>query len=254
MSNLETIRDSVDELENKAKKIESDYTRLVRGDRPRDGLRDVAMEYERWYNPARKLVDMFLKDKLKDFEYHYRRNARSGRLDGLSEFLRNRPELRDTYLDKSGMDGVIRELNAEFDYQRSIVNSIPDVIKLKGLDITKAISTDIVESEIVCAERIFRKYKDEPMVRVSGVLTRIALERHLKTLCQVEGVQLPQDPSLNPIITALHKAGKIDDIKRDKLMPYVRIGNNCAHANTPIDRSRVGELISFVKQVLADNY
>jgi len=152
------------------------------------------------------------------------------------------------------IDVVIKSYLNIFEKQRAILLSIPDIAEIKELDLRRIISADLVVSELEHADRIFREHKREPCERAACVLAGVALERHLKTWCEVCLVTLPKDkkPTLNILIDALYNGGKghIDLTEKNQLETMASKRNSCAHPDT-VERSRVGELIQDVKRVLA---
>jgi len=208
--------------------------------------RKLAANYEDWYNSANELVHAHLPNRASDFEYEYRHNPNGGLYYDI-RFNQNfnRPD------DKFKAAVSIRH---QLDCQRNILNSIPNAIKVRSMDLLVVISHSLVNSEIDLAYHIFKKDKThEYCLRVAGILAGIALERHLKTRCESETGSLPESPTLSPLIDALYKANKITLNQKKYLEAIATTRNDCAHATASVDRTMVGEAISNVKKHLEGN-
>jgi hypothetical protein len=211
--------------------------------------RNVTRKYQCWYAAASHLIREYAPESLVDFESLYKSyNSFSGSDGGFFNVL----WLKVGVYGGNAEDAVNGYMEL-FEIQRSILLSIPEIAKIKELDLRRVISTDLVKSELEYADCIFRNQKKGPCERAACVLAGVALERYLKTWCEVCLVPLSTDkkPTLNTLIEALYAGGKghIDLTQKNKLETMATIRNNCAHPGT-VERSRVGELIHDVSIVL----
>jgi hypothetical protein len=270
MATADVLRKMVDKLETFADEIELEAREMFKGaklnaipnrysdvtnvgpthswSKPNDDAwqklhRSVTREYQRWYASASELIKMYAPDYSNDFAFLYKSDY-SGFYDALwlnlGEYSAN-------------VEVVVNRHMELFEKQRSILSSIPDIAEIKELDLRRIISADLVVSELEHADRIYREHKREPCERAACVLAGVALERHLKTWCEVCLVPLSttKKPTLNTLIDALYNGGNghIDLTQKNLLDVMASIRNNCAHPNA-VERSRVGELIQDVRRVL----
>ena len=277
MATADILRHIVDKLETSAVELESEAREMFKGARlheapnrhpkvisvspkyfwtkPNDVeweklQRNVTRKYQSWYASASHLVKEYAPDYSDDFVSLYKsENPLSGSHGGFYNALWLNFGVYD-----DNIDVVIKSYLNIFEKQRAILLSIPDIAEIKELDLRRIISADLVVSELEHADRIFREHKREPCERAACVLAGVALERHLKTWCEVCLVTLPKDkkPTLNILIDALYNGGKghIDLTEKNQLETMASKRNSCAHPDT-VERSRVGELIQDVKRVLA---
>jgi hypothetical protein len=207
--------------------------------------RKLAANYEDWYNSANELVHAYLPNRARDFENEYKDPN-----GGLYYDIRFNQDFKRPD-DKFKAAVSIR---SQLDCQRNILNSIPNAIKVRSMDLLVVISHDLVNSEIDLAYHILKKDKThEYCLRVAGILAGIALERHLKTRCESETGSLPDNPTLSPLIDTLYKANKITLNQKKYLEAIATTRNDCAHATASVDRTMVGEAISNVKKHLEGN-
>lgn len=212
--------------------------------------RNVTRKYQKWYSAASHLIREYIPDRTDYFAKLY---ASDNPTFGYYHGFFNALWLKCTE-DKNITEAAINEYLNEFEMQRSLLLSIPALAEFKELDLRRVVSADLVESELEYADFIYRKQKKEQCERAACVLAGVALERHLKTWCEICFVPLPTDrrPTLNTLIDALYNGGKghIDLTQKNKLETMASIRNDCAHPGT-VERSRVGELIQDVKRILA---
>ncbi|MGB5099537.1 MAG: hypothetical protein WBN94_02925 [Methanothrix sp.] len=212
--------------------------------------RSVTRKYQKWYLVALNLVKEYAPESLPDFTSLYKSdNSFSSAYNGFFNALWMK-----TGESNGNANMVVNRYMDLFEKQRSILSSIPDIAETKELDLRRIISADLVVSELEHADRIYREHKREPCERAACVLAGVALERHLKTWCEVCLIPLSTDkkPTLNTLIDALYNGGNghIDLTQKNQLDVMASIRNNCAHPNA-VERSRVGELIQDVRRVLA---
>jgi hypothetical protein len=211
--------------------------------------RSVTRKYQSWYAASTHLIKEYDPDSLDYFtSLHKSEDPSFNFYNGFYNAL---------WLKAGGGSGdaeaVVNGYMELFEKQRSILLSIPKIVEITESDLRRVISADLVVSELEHADYIYRKQKKEQCERATCVLAGVALERHLKTWCEVCLVPLPTDkkPTLNTFIDALYNGGKghIDLTQKNELETMASIRNNCAHPSM-VDRSRVGELIQDVRRVL----
>lgn len=200
--------------------------------------REVIRKYQRWYSSAYQLVKVYLPEKKAEFIEHYEDKTKSIVKGGVIDYL----QLRSSQYtgDKSK---IIESFVDKFEIQRSILLSIPDVAEIKELNLRRLISADFVETEIEQAEMLFKN----GFHRAAGTLAGVALEKHLKTLCDINGVSYKPKDTIEPLAQALYKADMFDIIELKKVQYLASIRNKCSHPND-ITEDEVKSVIEEVKK------
>ncbi len=122
-------------------------------------MRGLAADYEAWFNKANELVRIYLPNRIADFESYYTHISKQTKT-GLFHDLR----LHGDYEKPENKSSAISAIKSKFDCQRNIVNSIPDVVEVRGINLLAAISSDLINSELDCVEHIFKKDKTHDLV------------------------------------------------------------------------------------------
>ncbi len=110
---------------------------------------------------------------------------------------------------------------------------------------------EIIEDEFLWAQRFFDEANgDETMVRISGFLTRVALERLLLDLVQKHNLQADLDArtrgkhaNIEHILVTLKTGNIVRESENKELQALYSVGNECAHAKHSIDVLQVGKLV-----------
>jgi hypothetical protein len=132
--------------------------------------------------------------------------------------------------------------------QRSILLSVPFVADIKEMNMRKIIAADFIGSELDEADYLYRNGFE----RCGGVIAGVALERHLKTLCDIKDVKYKHDDTIEPLALALYNQKKIDVTELHQFEHLGSIRNDCAHPKDISEealRGRVKELIEKVKKM-----
>lgn len=249
---VQAIEEELDRLEDDAEEIESLYTEFFNRigthspnssesvmmpsgefwDTPSDELeelqRETLQKYEVWYNSATPLISDYLSNRQGDFEQHY------------SEFKER------LQLDKdagSDTQKVLNAQNADFDSQRSILQSIPSKIQVEELKVRRQISEEVSQSELDTARDLF----DEGEVRASGVVAGVALERYLLMKCENASAEISYNynDGIAALAQKLYEVDEIDSTPEKHLQHLADIRAGCAHANEedpdPVDVERLLE-------------
>ena len=121
---------------------------------------------------------------------------------------------------------------------------------------TAQLSFELVADEFNTAEMILLEAKGQEVFhRVSGVIARVALERHLFTVADQRGIVITvnpphkKKPEAQDAIVSLRKAGAITAIQQSQLETLFKIGNNCAHPQEIIDPADIEKIIKDGKQL-----
>jgi len=229
---VEEIEEEIERLEEDAEEIEELYaeffnrvgTHKSRGvagafwNTPSDEVESLQREalrmYESWYTSASTLVSEYLGSRIDEFEKHHNEFKERIRLDKSA---------------RSDTRKVIQRQNRDFDSQRSIVQSVPDRVRLRALEVRRQISKDVAQSEIEKANELF----DEGEIRASGVVGGIALERYLIMGCENADAEIEYGykDGIDALAQKLFEADEIDKSPYQHLKHLSSVRADCAHAN-----------------------
>jgi hypothetical protein len=144
----------------------------------------------------------------------------------------------------------------EFQKARALLRSVVDEILSRELPVKTQLSFELVADEFTTAETILLEAKGQEVFhRVSGVIARVALERHLFTVADQRGTVITvnpphkKKPEAQDAIVSLRKAGVITAIQQSQLETLLKIGNNCAHPQEIINPADVEKMINDGKQL-----
>jgi hypothetical protein len=141
---------------------------------------------------------------------------------------------------------------------RSLVLAITSELSARELDFRTDVSYLVAANEFDTAEQMIDEGKgNEVFVRASGVIARVALERHLFTVADAHAVSIvvnppsKKKPEAADVINALKKQGIITAIQKSSLEGLFKVGNNCAHPMEAVVENDVTRLIRDGKQLAA---
>ncbi len=259
MSKLGTLQKKISELEKLAEKIQAQGIQLFEGiefDNPNEDLtyrhlsrplyntpqakehRELIRDYDKWYISAHTLVEEYLPSSLGDFVAQYRTTV-SG-TNGVIEYIN-----LDFYTSIINKPLLINDFFNRFEKQISIVLCIPSVIEIQEMSLRQLLSADLARTEIEEAEVLLA----EKHYRASGAIAGVALELHLKTMCDINGIQYPPKATLEPLAQALYKEGKLDITEIKHVQYLASIRNKCSHPNS-VSETEVKTLVESVKKLV----
>ncbi len=264
MSNIDILKRKIKELEERAGAIEYQVIELfentsievqTRGtydeyyeerwwnsltSEQREARRKILREYEGWYSAAYQLIKDDLPERTSDFSLYYEYQKNKSSKEGIIDYL----QFKGDPGTNSKSDILERLLNA-FERQRNILLSVQDVVEIKELNLRKLISADVVKTEIDQAEALFVG----GFSRAAGVIAGVALERHLKTLCDIDGITYGPRDTIQPVAQLLRSAGKFDIVEMNRITYLASIRNKCSHATGASD-DEIKSLIDEVKKII----
>jgi hypothetical protein len=135
-----------------------------------------------------------------------------------------------------------------FDIQVNILHTIIPIISLKENNFKKIITADLLDSELSQAELLYK----HDFYRASGAVGGVALERFLKTLCEVNQITFGENDTIEPLATKLYTSKKIPefDITLFKSIQHLAsIRNKCDHPKEEPKQHEVRELLDKVKKI-----
>lgn len=166
-------------------------------------------------------------------------------------------EFKDNYIDVKGyittnqygtINSFLNNFIDAFDIQVNILHTIIPVISLKETNFKKLITADLLDSELSQAEHL---YKND-FFGAAGAITGVILERYLKTLCEVNQINIGDNDTIEPLATKIYKSEKIpefDIILFKSIQHLASIRNKCDHFKEEPKQHEVRELLDKVKKI-----
>jgi hypothetical protein len=203
--------------------------------------REAAQRYQRWYTTSFRLVEEFIPEWLDTFIKYYKVSITGqGGANAVMDYL-----LLDTYSHFTTIEDIISDFVNDFDRQISILLCIPDAVEIKELNLRKLISADVARTEIEQAEILFAG----GFHRASGSIAGVALELHLKTLCDINSVAYKPKATIEPLAQALYEAKLLDITELKRVQYLASIRNKCSHPNA-VAEAEIQTLIDGVKKLV----
>lgn len=119
-------------------------------------------------------------------------------------------------------------------------------------DLSLALSADEFER---AEELLAQSAGDDAILRASGVIARVALERHLFTVPDSHRVPVPaasgKKPVASDVINALRKAGYLTAIQKSEMEGLFTVANHCAHPKEQVKDTDVDRLIRRGRELAA---
>ena len=208
--------------------VESYHWGLLKGELS-ELQREAFRKYQQFYTSAFQLVQEYLPEKEPEFVDHYRVGQMYGNR-GVAAYLQ-----LETYISsrKRDRDEIVAYFVKEFEIQRSILQSIPGVFEMKEFTLRKILSSDLSLREIEQADILF----EHDFKRAAGAIAGVALELHLRTLCDLQGIEYNPKATLNTYISELYKAQIIEITEKNALETLASIRNKCAHPEEVSEKS-----------------
>lgn len=199
--------------------------------------REAVRKYQRFQSAGLHFVKEFVPEKETEFCESY--EAKEYRdLEGIMDYLQFR---RGQYSREK--KEIIEQFINRFEIQRSILTAIPYIAKIKEIKLREIISADFVDREIEEAELLFKKGHH----RAAGALAGVALERHLKTLCDKYQIDYQKKDTIEPLVEKLYNKSKIEISQMKNIQYLASIRDKCDHP-AEVEKSEIKELIERVKK------
>jgi hypothetical protein len=202
--------------------------------------RETIRKYQQWYSSSLHLITQYLPEKAVEFSKLYSVHEYHGG-EGVFDLVC----FDHLFRDREDLERMSRMFSQKFEVQRSILLSIPAISQIKEISLREIISAFFAEREIQEADYLFkRKY-----VRCAGALAGVALEQHLRTLCDKYGLEYNPKDTIEPLAQNLYENGKIDKTELKRIQYLASIRDSCDHASD-VDSDQVKELIERVKKMI----
>jgi len=222
-----------------AAEYDDDYLRRPDYRTPEGDLqRETVQRYQRWYATSYRLVEEYIPEWVDAFKARFTSNTTG--VNGVLDYL-----TLNTFTGYKHKEGAVSDYINDFDRQISILLSIPDAVEIKELNLRKLITADVARTEIEQAEVLFAG----GFHRASGSIAGVALELHLKTLCDINGVDYKPKDTIEPLAQALYQAKLLDVTELKRIQYYASIRNKCSHPNS-ISEAEVQTLIEGGRKIV----
>ena len=192
--------------------------------------RELLKRYEVWFAVTKLIVR----------QYSDRYSAFEGKYHKIKDYI-----LIKIVVNKNSFQNNFTFL---FDEQVNIVHTIIPIISVKETNFKKILTADLLDSELEQAEILY-KYD---FYRASGAIAGVVLERYLKTLCEVNLIDIGEKDTIEPLATKLYKSDKVPvfDITLFKSIQHLAsLRNKCTHPKEDVKSHEVRELMDKVKKI-----
>lgn len=204
----------------------------------------LATKGEEWYRGARSILVTNEFSGLTEFDWCYKSYLV---LDGKSQlitwdigyFIHQSPSYYGSMSMKSSFPFFCQNMTKA----RALLRSCVAELESRAIPMWTELSFIVAADEFNTAESLIQNSTEETIVRASGVIARVALERHLLTVAQAKGIQLKSKPVASDIVNELAKHSVVTPIQKGNLEALFRIGNNCAHPKEAVKVEDVKDLI-----------
>ena len=221
------------------------------------GYPTVSVKGQRWYRGAREILVQQRSSALKEFNECYESpNPYAADIRDYFD-LASRPSA--VPLTPEAWKHQFNAFNHLFQRARSLLLSVFEEIISREMPIKTQLSLEVAASEFDAAESILLESKDEEVfLRASGVIARVALERHLFTVAEKSGVEIVKNPpskrkaDVSDVVNSLVKENLVSPIQRSDLNSLFVIANNCAHPKEAIKSADVERLIRRGRELASD--
>ena len=191
--------------------------------------REFLRRYEIWFAVTKLIVRRY-SDKYKLFEEGY-------------------PEIKSYILITNLSKELLQSMFiATFDEQVNILHTIIPTISLKETNFKKMLTADLLDSELEQAEMLYKYDFD----RASGAIAGVVLERYLKTLCDINSIDVGEKDTIDPLAMKLYGSDKVPDFDITlfkSIQHLASIRNKCTHSKEDVKRHEVRELLDKVKKI-----
>ena len=206
--------------------------------------RKAIRAYTRWYTLSYELIKDYVPEMISEFGSYYKAEESQGEKSnsrlGVVDFLKLKygPS-------SNNIETMIERFIDTIEAQLDILLIVPDIAEAKESSLRKLITADVATTEVEQAEILLAN----GFHRAAGSIAGVALELHLKTLCDVNGQPYPPKATIQPLLQTLQKGGILDvtEIKHIEYLASIR--NKCSHPKE-VSEAEVQSLIGGVKKII----
>jgi len=149
-----------------------------------------------------------------------------------------------------GNSEMYREFVSTLGAARALLIAVAEEIESRELPLKTQLSFAVSADEFERASELVESSGgDEVILRASGVVARVALERHLWTIVDSYGLVVVKNPptkkkaDTQDLLNTLVKASVVTPIQKSEMDSLFTIGNNCAHPKELVIKTDVERLI-----------
>lgn len=227
------LQNRINELESLADEV---FNLVNEGCNGKDVQPELQVKGQQWYRGARELLEQQKFSGLKDFEVQFNTY--------ISEFI----GIDST--DPTAATMVTTSFAKPFRKARSLLLSLEAELLSRELPVRTQLSFEVSGQELDTAEALLKQHGgDEALLRASGVVARVALERHLFCVVDARSIAITTNPpskkkpDVEDVLSTLVKANVITAIQKSHFDSLFRIANNCAHPKEAVAEVDVARLI-----------
>jgi len=210
--------------------------------------REIALKGEEWYRGSRSFLETQHFSGLAAFDacyesYFMESGTMTRALWDIGSYIHY--PLSNPMHFKSMLSGFFNM----FSKARALLLSCISELESREIPIRTELSFAVSIDEFETAANLLAASGEETIVRASGVVARVALERHLLTVAEARGVTIEKNPphksrsDVSDIINTLAKYSVLTPIQKSELEAQFKIGNNCAHPKESVKKEDVQNLI-----------
>ena len=243
---LPLVRQRVDELNKLADEVWAIAERMSKGEAVQP---ELSTKGQQWYRGARELMVQNDYSGLGEFDDCYHNYPFRGRPEG--QHQRSRGDLDAYFSANSGEN--FPAFSGHFRKAMSLVGALEGELSSRNLQVTSQLSFAVSALEFDTAANILAESRNEEvLIRASGVVGRVAIERHLLTVADGRKVVVTKNPptkrhaDVEDVMQALQRSGVITAIQKSQLDSLFKVANNCAHPKELVNHGDVERLIEKV--------
>lgn len=198
-------------------------------------------KYEQWYNSVEPLVYEYLPRRYEEFEDTHSKIIKYLNLN--SGITKSAPA--------DPMERAV-EIISILDGQRSIAKAAPNRVAAEQFNARKEISADVEADELLRAKQLF----ENGLVRESGVIAGVALERHLLTMCETSDKEIEYDAthSIDRLAQSLYEADEIRNSPMKRLKHLGGVRGDCAHPGDEPNSESVERLLNDTEEFVRNGF
>jgi hypothetical protein len=248
---LAQLRERVRELNSLADEVFLLAERMSKRDETAQPA--LAIKGQQWYRGARELLVQQRYSGLKDFDLCYDKDKKVSYMD-LGRYLK----LDLSEFSPSGVQDAFRLFRTDFLEARALLQALEYEILSRELPVKTELSFEVAATEMDTAQDMLDNAKGaEVFVRASGVIARVALERHLSTVADSRKLPIAKNPpskkhpDVEDLLQTLQKNGVVTAVQKAQFDSLFKIANNCAHPKEAVVQADVERLVRDGREMAA---
>ena len=223
---------------------------------------DLSIKGQKWYRGARELLVQQKFSGLDEFDDCYMHYVVRGlatmkrrTFSDIEQYIGKNTSEKNTFTSPAQAKEHYELFVQLFQKARALLLSMVDELGSRELPVRSQLSLAVSADEFETAENLIAASREEPILRASGVIARVALERHLFTVAESRSVVIQINPpnkrkaDVEDLLTSLVKHQVLTAIQKSELGSLFKIGNNCAHPKEAVRPDDVERLVRRGKEL-----